>query len=536
MKKISLLLTAIIVFVTINVFATDTSSVNIAIDSNNGLVTVNGTFISYPKIYLATTVTDPNNVVVYMNELRSGQDKNFAYNFNLNAGATSGIYTVTAKDATGVLVTNTVTVDFSNSLSTAGNIQINGLPVCNSEIEASYLYFNMNNIPEGNSEIIWQKSDSEQGIYSDFATGKKLYITNDYYNKYIRFRLNVKTNTDLQGIENLSPNVHITALPEIKNLKLTCSNNKVIATYDYSNFMGYSEYQSIYKWYSASSLVGPYILSTDKTSPSYPINPDENNRYLKLEITPMASTPADMVKEKTGIPVVSEPIQMVYTSSSTPSGGGTVDSVPKNTSVVIKIPAIPVTNTNDSVKAFAFKDIENHWAKDDITYLSELEVIKGKTGDTFEPDSKITRAEFIALIVRSMEIKLETYTDDFKDVSKDDWYADFIKTANKKNILSGYDGNVRPNDDITRQEMAIIAIKTYELLHPSVVADGVLEFEDVVDIGEWARQYVGKAYMLKLIKGTPENYFEPLKNTTRAEASVIIKRLLQMSEVASNVK
>ena len=107
---------------------------------------------------------------------------------------------------------------------------------------------------------------------------------------------------------------------------------------------------------------------------------------------------------------------------------------------------------NSSMK----KELENHWAKDEISELYEKGVVSGISDTSLGLDDSVTRAQFASLIVRALDLDITSYKGEFKDVSNDDWYADQLQTAYDNNLLSGYDGNMSPNDNITREEMAAI--------------------------------------------------------------------------------
>ena len=74
--------------------------------------------------------------------------------------------------------------------------------------------------------------------------------------------------------------------------------------------------------------------------------------------------------------------------------------------------------------------------------------------DKFNPDGEITRAEFAALLVRSLGLNEETDALSFTDVGPDEWYTGVIGAAVSSGLINGYkDGTFRPDALISREQM-----------------------------------------------------------------------------------
>lgn len=175
-----------------------------------------------------------------------------------------------------------------------------------------------------------------------------------------------------------------------------------------------------------------------------------------------------------------------------------------------------------------FTDVEdNHWAKQPIEELYKKGIINGKAEHIYAPDANVTRAEFVSLIVRSLKVEAKAYADSFEDVDSGDWYADAIETALGLGLISK-DTLFRPNDSITREEMAKIIVGASELDTkidlPNTFVPG---FADYDFISDWAVGYVTKAAYLELLKGDDAGAFNPKNNLTRAESAMVIYRFLQ---------
>ena len=173
-----------------------------------------------------------------------------------------------------------------------------------------------------------------------------------------------------------------------------------------------------------------------------------------------------------------------------------------------------------------FTDIETHWAKDDILEMVESGVVKGVTDTSFEPDRRITRAEFTSLVARANGLAAESYENLFADVDGGAWYAREIQAAYSAGLVSGSDGLFRPDDPITREEAVKILVAAWER-NEAVESGGALEFADADLISSWAAEYVEKAVRIGLVQGDENGNFNPKKSTTRAEAAVMIKRTMK---------
>ncbi|MBE7043386.1 MAG: S-layer homology domain-containing protein [Ruminococcaceae bacterium] len=181
-------------------------------------------------------------------------------------------------------------------------------------------------------------------------------------------------------------------------------------------------------------------------------------------------------------------------------------------------------STSSESKKAPFTDIIGHWAENAINNMYGKGVVSGVTATTFEPDRSITRAEFATLVVKTLKLAGNGDEQMFRDVENGAWYAEYVNLAAMSGLIVGYDGNFRPNDTITRQEAAVIAVKAYEFLGKEA-KKAELNFIDKDSIGAWAKDYVAKAAASGIISGMPNGSFAPLDLTTRAQAVAILERI-----------
>ena len=115
----------------------------------------------------------------------------------------------------------------------------------------------------------------------------------------------------------------------------------------------------------------------------------------------------------------------------------------------------------------------------------------------------------------------------FSDVAADAWYYPYVNAAANTGIIAGYDGRFRPDDRITREEMAVILGKATVFMEKKAGHGAITRFADSAEISDWAYEYVDEAATAGLISGMPDGTFAPHENTTRAQAASVIKRLLE---------
>ncbi len=205
------------------------------------------------------------------------------------------------------------------------------------------------------------------------------------------------------------------------------------------------------------------------------------------------------------------------TSDTTSIGSGSTGStVGSSTPVYIPKPAAP-----------SFSDLEGYdWAKSEISDLAVKGIIKGTTDITFSPSSNIKRGDFIILLVRALG--LHSYnTEGFADVPSDSYYAEAIGVAKALGVVNGkYDGTFSPDESITRQDMLVMVQRSLEAKSKKFPASYSYLFTDDEKIADYAYEAVYSLSSCGIVKGDTEGNVNPTDFTTRAEAAVIIHRLL----------
>ncbi len=186
-----------------------------------------------------------------------------------------------------------------------------------------------------------------------------------------------------------------------------------------------------------------------------------------------------------------------------------------------------------------FKDIETHWAKDALNDMGSRLIVSGVRDDVFEPDIDITRAEFTAIVVRALGLMhVGSGKDIFSDVTAEDWYYNAVSVAQEYGIISGYDsGGFGPADRITREQAMTIIARAMEITGLKIdlsyeETDQILKaFNDSSMLADYATQGSAACIKAGIVKGRNNQLLAPKNNITRAEAAVLIRRLLQASQL-----
>lgn len=145
--------------------------------------------------------------------------------------------------------------------------------------------------------------------------------------------------------------------------------------------------------------------------------------------------------------------------------------------------------------------------------------IFGYPDDTIRPDGDMTRAEAIAVVARLQKLDLSDKTSNiYKDTKAGMWYNAAINAAFREGYLLEKEGeNIRPNDKITRAELALL------ISHIDKKNDTVAPFEDVK--GHKFEAAINQAYGNERIKGYPDGTFKPDNSITRAEVATMLNKL-----------
>ena len=150
----------------------------------------------------------------------------------------------------------------------------------------------------------------------------------------------------------------------------------------------------------------------------------------------------------------------------------------------------------DQTYSNTFSDVaKSHWAANYIGYMQQFGIITGYADGSFRPDASVTRAEFAAIASRFE--RLTEGTKSFSDVPGSHWAAKYINFAATRGWVNGYaDGTFRPNNSITRAEVAAVTCRLLERnADQSYIRSHLSELRAFTDVSEshWAYWYTMEA-------------------------------------------
>ncbi|RJX39284.1 hypothetical protein D3P09_07485 [Paenibacillus pinisoli] len=176
----------------------------------------------------------------------------------------------------------------------------------------------------------------------------------------------------------------------------------------------------------------------------------------------------------------------------------------------------------------AFSDMQDHWAKHEAEKLASMLIFEGKETGVFDPGTALTRAETAALLVRALGIGEADQSADLSDIGGQ-WYEAAVASAASAGLVTGYeDGSFRPNDAVTREQLAVIIARAiaYSGRSDSTIQEGFVLPNDWNDVSGWAAEAVNQMLALGIVKGDHACNFNPQHTATRAEAAAMLSRLL----------
>ncbi len=186
-------------------------------------------------------------------------------------------------------------------------------------------------------------------------------------------------------------------------------------------------------------------------------------------------------------------------------------------SVVSNTPAAPTT-----VPGY-FNDMSGHWGAAAVNTLVSRGIVGGYPDGTFKPENNVTRAEYAKMLAIALGIPASDYSAQYADVAANDWHAPYVLALSGRGIITGWDGKFDPDGKITRQDATVM---TYRAAKAMLTQSGAqASFADEAQIADYAKEAVNVLSSLKVINGY-DGKFQPINNTTRAQAATIICNVL----------
>ena len=177
--------------------------------------------------------------------------------------------------------------------------------------------------------------------------------------------------------------------------------------------------------------------------------------------------------------------------------------------------------------AAAFSDVDrNQWYAAPVQTSQTLGIMEGVSARCFEPDASLTRAMCAAILCRMAQGTPKS-APSFSDVAAGKWYAGFVFWAKKSGVVTGFsDGTFRPDQAVTRQELAGMLYRFMQSFGWRVKTEAVRPFRDESETDLWARPAVLLLHQAGILQGEG-GYLRPKAPVTRAQAAAILTRLTE---------
>ena len=196
-----------------------------------------------------------------------------------------------------------------------------------------------------------------------------------------------------------------------------------------------------------------------------------------------------------------------------------------------------VTFTTDHFSYYAvvfrpvsFKDVaKDAWYEKAVCFIAAREITTGTGGGDFSPEAKLTRGQFIVMLMKAYGIAPDADPqDNFADAGRT-YYTGYLAAAKRLGISAGVGSNLfAPEKEITRQEMFTLlynALRAVGKLPQGSSGNTLSSFSDAGDIAPWAEEAMKLLVETGTIAGSG-NRLSPKDTATRAQMAQMLYNLL----------
>lgn len=189
-----------------------------------------------------------------------------------------------------------------------------------------------------------------------------------------------------------------------------------------------------------------------------------------------------------------------------------------------------------SGSAFAFNDLDGVQDAAKIVELRDRGVVSGVGEDQFAPYEKMSAQFAIPLIVKGLELNLDTFkfakapaaSDYFTNIPDGAWYAEAFVTAHLNGLP--IDQHIDPTAEVSREQFvqwlmsAVYTTGDYAFVRMFVM------LEDESDVSEGYMNFIQEAVLGKIVSLDDDRRFRPQDPITRAEAAIMVRNAISFVE------
>lgn len=225
-------------------------------------------------------------------------------------------------------------------------------------------------------------------------------------------------------------------------------------------------------------------------------------------------------------------------SNKKPSGGGSGGGGGRGGSTMYPAPSVPLDVTEktenaedktETAESVLYSDIAEYgWAKDAINTLAQEEIMGGIGNGKFAPNQNLTREQAAKLIVLAFDFESTMKTNKFSDCDIDEWYYPYVTAASANGIVKGITRTeFGVGSFITRQDMAVMLDRAL-MLKGLASGSTAHSLTDMDSVDDYAKDSVVTLAAMGIINGMEDGSFCPHNRITRAEAAVMLARILDL--------
>jgi hypothetical protein len=181
-------------------------------------------------------------------------------------------------------------------------------------------------------------------------------------------------------------------------------------------------------------------------------------------------------------------------------------------------------------------DMVGHWARDHVRRLVLAEIVKGLPDGNFHPEGTLSRAQFITMLGRAANLRDgRPARPTFTDLPSTHWAAGKVEAGVAAGIVKPSEfpsGSFGPDVAITRQEIAVYVVRAMGLeeLAARTGAEALdARFADARAVAVAGRGHTAVAVNKGILLGFEDRTFRPGLSATRAQAAVMVGRMLDAS-------
>lgn len=185
----------------------------------------------------------------------------------------------------------------------------------------------------------------------------------------------------------------------------------------------------------------------------------------------------------------------------------------------------PTTKPVEETPVSPFADVaEQSWYYDSVKYVYEKGLMQGISATAFAPDQTTSRAMITTILWRlaGSPAMGGGKSTTFSDVPEDEWYTEAVEWAAVQGVVKGHDdGNFRPTDPITREQLAVML---YRYAGNPATAGTLDGFVDMNKASDYAFDALRWATEQGILTGKGGGILDPKGKATRAEVATILMR------------